>query len=408
MTDTTLLLVTWNNEDLLEKCLKTLYNTFNNYPFKLVIVDNNSNNKVKDIINKYTDKYPINVIYNNENKNYVYALKQALKEVDTKYTCTIQTDMEFPNDDWLADLRYEYEEDNMLFIRQRNDKQEVYGFCFFINTCIYTSIGVDTDYVLCCEDWDFIRRFIESGRKIVRSNSDNFVIHHTLVIRHKRNNTSDIEKKDQETYRKKWGSVKPPINYLKHVPLNENQLSSKIYRMYKDAINPDKYPDIYEHLPTLRGYANLCKHVTEFGARSGGSTKALASSWANVFVTYDIAVQPVIKDICLNRNKEGLEARVYEQNIIEDGFEIEQTDMLFIDTLHDYEQLKQELKQHSYRVNKYIIMHDTVSFGNKNESGRNSNKGLMPAINEFLASNNEWKILEHHKNNNGLMVLTRK
>ena len=35
------------------------------------------------------------------------------------------------------------------------------------------------------------------------------------------------------------------------------------------------------------------------------------------------------------------------------------------------------------------------------------NKGLMPAITEFLESNNNWKIREKFTNNNGLTILEK-
>ena len=35
------------------------------------------------------------------------------------------------------------------------------------------------------------------------------------------------------------------------------------------------------------------------------------------------------------------------------------------------------------------------------------NKGLVPAINEFLKRNNNWKITEIFRNNNGLTILEK-
>lgn len=102
------------------------------------------------------------------------------------------------------------------------------------------------------------------------------------------------------------------------------------------------------------------------------------------------------------------------------NIEIEQTDLLFIDTLHTYNQLNSELKKHNSKVNKFIILHDTETFGYKDEpiyshasnivKNINSSKvGLMNAINDFLESEDgkNWKIKELFKNNNGLCVLER-
>jgi hypothetical protein len=100
------------------------------------------------------------------------------------------------------------------------------------------------------------------------------------------------------------------------------------------------------------------------------------------------------------------------------NMEIPECDLLFIDTLHNYNQLKQELSLHSNKVKKYIIFHDTVSFaysdeknademGMLNQIETNLPKGLWPAIEEFLYHNRDWVIWEKKPNNNGLTILKR-
>ena len=97
---------------------------------------------------------------------------------------------------------------------------------------------------------------------------------------------------------------------------------------------------------------------------------------------------------------------------------IEPTDMLFIDTLHVYGQLKKELELHAPNVNKYIIFHDTTTFADVDEVYYYTSSeldildksyiGLWPAIEEFLNSNTEWEIAERLTNNNGLTILQKK
>lgn len=95
------------------------------------------------------------------------------------------------------------------------------------------------------------------------------------------------------------------------------------------------------------------------------------------------------------------------------------TDLLFIDTLHTYNQLLGELKKHSINVNKWIILHDTVSFGSCDEhiyehaseivkNTTSDKKGLIEAVNDFLKENKNWIIKEVFTNNNGLTILERK
>ena len=63
-----------------------------------------------------------------------------------------------------------------------------------------------------------------------------------------------------------------------------NMLESK----YKNAC--EEVSDINEHIPTLKRYADLCEHVTEFGVRSAVSTWAWVASNAKTIRCYDITV----------------------------------------------------------------------------------------------------------------------
>ena len=61
------------------------------------------------------------------------------------------------------------------------------------------------------------------------------------------------------------------------------------------------------------------------------------------------------------------------------------------------------------KVKKYMMFHDTVSYGNVDEmTGQTGeNHGLIPAIKNFLKNNPHWQELETHTNNNGLTILKR-
>jgi hypothetical protein len=85
--------------------------------------------------------------------------------------------------------------------------------------------------------------------------------------------------------------------------------------------------------------------------------------------------------------------------------DIEETDLLFIDTLHVYEQLQEELRLHAGKVRRYIVLHDTMTFGERGEvQGR---LGLRPAVEEFLAQGTFY-VKDRYENNNGLTVLERR
>ena len=89
-------------------------------------------------------------------------------------------------------------------------------------------------------------------------------------------------------------------------------------------------------------------------------------------------------------------ARYHNANTLD--LEITPTDLLFIDTDHSYKQLSAELELHGNKSQKYIICHDTTTYGDK----------LVPAIFEFLNKNNgDWIMDKHFKHNNGLTILKR-
>lgn len=164
--------------------------------------------------------------------------------------------------------------------------------------------------------------------------------------------------------------------------------------------------DIREHLPTLIKYGKEVNTITEFGVRWGESTVAWLLSNPEKFTCYDIKIIPRLKNYLLLYDEyaknNNIDFNFIQADTLE--IEIENTDILFIDTLHVYEQLIKELRIHHEKVNKYIILHDTQTYGNVGEDG--SKPGLMKAVEELI-SETEWKAKEVYKNNNGLTILEK-
>lgn len=72
-----ILLVTYNSEDYLDECIKSvILNSYNNH--ELIIVDNNSTDKTKSIISKYKKKYPKKVVALFEDSNHGYAISNNI------------------------------------------------------------------------------------------------------------------------------------------------------------------------------------------------------------------------------------------------------------------------------------------------------------------------------------------
>jgi hypothetical protein len=179
-------------------------------------------------------------------------------------------------------------------------------------------------------------------------------------------------------------------------------MSENLKQIYERLCNTKS--DINEHLPTLRKYGNECDHITEMGVRYIVSTYALLMGEPKTMISYDIMncdwvpVQKMVEDVTDYNFLIGDTLQI----------EIDETDLLFIDTLHNYKQLKKELEKHAGKVRKYIIFHDTTSFENIGESYTGqSEKGIWTAIEEFLSKNSHWKVKERFTNNNGLTIIEK-
>ena len=176
--------------------------------------------------------------------------------------------------------------------------------------------------------------------------------------------------------------------------------------------------DINEHIPTLIKYGKECKHITEMGVRGICSTWAFLGSSPEKMFSYDIQDPSTwgsdIQSVKDTAESYGINFEFILADVLE--VEIEETDLLFLDTWHSYKQLKSELTLHSGKVRKYIIFHDTTSYAHKDETSyehwgddwKAEGIGIWKAIKEFLESNPSWELIEKFTNNNGLTIIGKK
>jgi tetratricopeptide (TPR) repeat protein len=158
--------------------------------------------------------------------------------------------------------------------------------------------------------------------------------------------------------------------------------------------------DIHEHLPTLYELARECRHVTELGTRTGVSTTAFLYAQPEVLVCYDVQRLPEVGR--LEKLAGKTQFRFRQEDVL--LAELEETDLLFIDTWHVYDQLTKELALHGGKARRYIVLHDTTTFGEVGES--EGHRGLWPAVEEFLARGT-FRLKARYQNNHGLAVLER-
>jgi predicted O-methyltransferase YrrM len=161
--------------------------------------------------------------------------------------------------------------------------------------------------------------------------------------------------------------------------------------------------DINENVHILYELAQECKTVVEFGVRTGVSTRAFLASDVEL-LSFDIVLHPKVHELFKLAQAQGKLVQYIKANVLD--IEVEPMDLLFIDTLHTYEQLAQELALHGNKARRYIAFHDTYTFGLSGEDGRDR-RGLLTAIIEFQIKNPHWRFRIHKTNNNGFTVLER-
>ena len=223
-----------------------------------------------------------------------------------------------------------------------------------------------------------------------------------------------MEKKDHLRYHDIKENLKGPLN--------------EIMLEYEYAKNIPS--DIYEHIPTLYKYSCKCSVIVECGVRACVSTWAFLWGLCNSqvkdstlkLIGVDLDEYPKVDKVRKLCRTGKVQYEFIKGNDIE--VELPDMDLLFIDTWHVYGHMKRELEKYHSKVKKYIIMHDTTvdefigesvrcKFNfevQMKESGYTYDeiyRGIWPAIEEFLASHEEWKLLKRYTNCNGLTILHR-
>lgn len=161
--------------------------------------------------------------------------------------------------------------------------------------------------------------------------------------------------------------------------------------------------DINENVHELYELAKECKTVVEMGVRTGVSTRAFLNTDVKL-LSFDIMLDSNVQKLFDIAKQQGKSVEYIQADVLD--IEIEEVDLLFIDTFHVYNQLKQELNLHGNKAQKYIAFHDTHTFGLKGEDGKD-NRGLLSAVIEFVMMNPHWKFYKYKTNNNGLTILKR-
>ncbi len=189
---------------------------------------------------------------------------------------------------------------------------------------------------------------------------------------------------------------------VRHVTEPPPALPDTVDEIY-DAVRPPlaRRRDLDEHMPQLVELAEKCEHVTEFSKRRE-SFIAFAQARQATVVSHNTEFRdPLVEQLLRIENG---------QRLLIDGLsspgvaDIDETDLLFIDSQHTAVRLREELAKFAPRVRHYIVLHDTAVHGQRGEDG---GEGLASAVRDFCESSSEWFIATHTLKQYGLTVLSR-
>jgi hypothetical protein len=174
---------------------------------------------------------------------------------------------------------------------------------------------------------------------------------------------------------------------------------------------------ISAHLPRLRALADGCDVAIEFGVKKGGSASALLLGAKRV-ISYDIietAEARALQKIAGPR----WDYRIEDSRAAVFGA----ADLLFVDSLHTYAQVKLELQLHAAKIRRWLVFHDSITFGSIGADGETGAHlwtyergmtvpphamGIRPAIDEMMAADPSWRVVQHYTDSHGLLVLERR
>jgi hypothetical protein len=169
-------------------------------------------------------------------------------------------------------------------------------------------------------------------------------------------------------------------------------------------------------LPILRMLAKTCDTVVEFGVKKGVSSVALILGARRQVISYDIATNSSIEFL---QEFAGPRWKFIQADTRK--VDIPKCDMIFFDSLHTYEQLSCEIRRHARMAKKLLVFHDTITFGVRGANGETGEyipgwkagkwdpktAGIRMAIDEFMIKNRHWRMKQHYRDSNGLLILER-
>jgi predicted O-methyltransferase YrrM len=164
------------------------------------------------------------------------------------------------------------------------------------------------------------------------------------------------------------------------------------------------------HLDYLRELAGSVMNVVELGVNRGASTVALALGCQGGLTSYEYNPTKYTRKLKRMLGPEW-KLRIKDTRTVQPD-EAPECCLLFVDSLHTHDQVAKELAIFAPKTRRYIVFHDTVTFGQYGADGETgkvdqSVKGIMSAIMEFVQVNPEWQLVRHVLYGHGLLTLEK-
>jgi GT2 family glycosyltransferase len=404
---------TFNHLDLLKGCVESLIRFTDMARCEVVIVANGCTDGTVGYLQ--TLPVPFRYVVHDQPLGYTAATNAGIREAFGEYVVLLNNDvilLEQEKNTWIELLLAPFKKDTKVGItgpvKFRWDcagieRRAIAFWCATIPRRLFQELGL-LDEIFSPgmgEDGDFSIKAEQAGYRLVQVPEDGseefgkgipnqkFPIYHAGSGTFGDRDYSEIKKRNDAILVERYGR-------------KDNVKKDDIDVVYQLCLTHAS--DTNDLFPTFRSYARECAHVTEFGVRGVFTTWAFLAGRPKRMISYDIEYNPNIE----GAKKEALRAEISfefrQENTLETT--IEPTDLLFIDTTHTYLHLKVELERHAGKVGKWIMIHDSETFGETGQDG--TSPGEKAAITEFLVAHPEWIQKEHMTISNGLTILERK
>jgi GT2 family glycosyltransferase len=403
-----IIIPTYNHlEDCLKPCCESIIRNTDFKHIDVIIVANGCTDGTKAYVESLGTSFKL--LWFAEAIGYTKAINEGLKAAKSDYIILLNNDIILLDSTWIGHLLKPFLLDDNVGITGPlkftwpcgfTERTAIAFWCCMLKMDIINEIGfLDQDFSPGMgEDGAYCIEMESIGYKIVQVPVDaskkfgEGVSNQAFPIWHRGNGTfADQEQQKNEIIKR-------------NTAILESKYSNALEQSYMYGYK--SFSDTYILFPYFRRYANKCERITEFGVRDVYSTFGFLAARPLKMTSYDIYTSSNIngaKDIAKGS---GIDYKFIEHDVL--TTEIEETDLLFIDTLHTYGQLSQELKLHANKARKYIMFHDTFTWREKDEiETTTEKKGLYTAIREFLQNNPQWQPELDISISHGLFVLKR-